>query len=58
MKTRSVVPMQIAKFGSIGISALLCALGVLLIVHPQASVTAMSGLLGLLMTALRNSATQ
>ncbi len=50
MKTRSVVPMQIAKFGSIGVCALLCALGVLLIARPEVSVTAMSRLLGLLAT--------
>ncbi len=50
MKTHSVLPMQIAKFGSIGVSALLCVLGVVFIANPGASVAAMSRLLGLLMT--------
>jgi len=46
MKMRSVVPMRIAKYGYIGLSAFFCVLGSLFILRPEASADFLSELLG------------
>lgn len=49
MKTRSVVPMRIAKIGYIVISAVFCLVGALFIALPEPSVTAVGRFCGIAM---------
>ena len=35
MKPRSVIPMQVAKFGTIALSAVFCAVGLLMMAAPE-----------------------
>ena len=47
MKTRSVVPMRIAKIGCIAVSALLCAIGIFFIAVPDVSAKVIGIVVGL-----------
>lgn len=48
-KVRSIVPMRVAKWGYIVLSALFCVIGVLFIAFPQLSVIVVSRALGIVM---------
>lgn len=48
---RSAAPMKAAKIGYLVISALLCMMGVLVIVHPEASMHTVGILCGLMLIA-------
>lgn len=49
MKTRSVVPMKVAKYGYIVISIVFCLLGIALIAFPAPSTQTMAVILGIVM---------
>lgn len=49
MKTRSVVPMRIAKIGYIAMSAVFCLAGIILLVFPEISATGVVTFLGIVM---------
>lgn len=49
IKTRSVIPMWIAKTGYIVMSAVFCAVGLLCVIHPDSSVGLLGRMLGVAM---------
>lgn len=49
MKTRSVVPMKVAKYGYIAVSIVFCLMGIALIAFPSPSVQTMAAFLGAVM---------
>lgn len=51
MKTRSVAPMRVAKIGYIVLSALICVLGVLMMVMPEQSLSSLVKIFGISMMA-------
>ena len=51
MKTRSVAPMRVAKIGYIVLSALICVLGVLMLVMPEQSLSSLVKIFGISMMA-------
>lgn len=51
MKTRSVAPMRVAKIGYIVLSALICVLGILMMVMPEQSLSSLVKIFGISMMA-------
>jgi len=49
MRMRSTAPMRTAKIGYIAVSALLCILGIMLIVIPSFSINLLGNICGILM---------
>lgn len=52
MKLRSVMPMRVAKYGSIAVSVIICCAGAAMALHPALSANAIRLLFGLTMLAL------